>query len=614
MAGFLLLSGCGEGPLLPETSVEKVVLQFPQGGFFSRESILPLKVLERGRSNSSWTDFEAKLLDPSGRTLWTWRGLYSEGPDFSLEIPKELDNIKQGDLLELKVSVFDRRVLLSEGKVIFFLVDNLPALSGTTHPMTVYPGSRVLLDLLDAEPWKGKTWVRWSWDDRIVREGPWASTAQFRWDTPKAKDGAYALKAEVFPQAPARGTFPFSSPLVLDFPVTASSLEPVNYGPKELKPDSSYFFLYHFRGNLRDTGTSGDPAAFPEWNGLDIGLDQGVFGVRFQPGSGLTREGSPFPLNEKGEVQAFSMAVSGVLGKEPEGSLYRLASAEEKFVMELSLKEGSWILSWVMGDRRETYRKPYTPQETFSQTLSYMPHSEGAEVLWFHGPDLMSVSQITWTKAPVLQKGGLVTIGGEKGFRGVLDEIGLYYKDATNRPSADGRLLERHLKSMESGNLIWAAGFDGSYLDEGFTASQGMLRSRGRAILPQGEWLDSPVIEDLSGGFLVTLPADSAGNYRLSLVDSQGKVTESVLGSDELSAGRGGESQIQTQVAVLFGSGPKEGFAGALVKTIDRPEYDFRLRLEALPGADAVFDYIICEKISLPAEGLEEILETPPQP
>jgi len=590
---FSFLS-CADGPFMPDSADTTVKVSLPPSGFYSKGKILTFTITDPSQT-PTWSDYESRLLDSQGFVIGFWKGLQSDGPNYSIEIPSDIVNWVDGDNFQLEVTVLNKSLIQTTKLLDFFLVEKIPELGVSTNPTEVYPGSRVLIEILKDEPWLGKTWIQWKWKDKVIQEGPWNVNAVLRWNSPDV-EGSFALTAEV----PSRSTYLFSSPLKYDAPVVTTFRSP-QYGPSELQPDESYFSLYHFRGNLRDSGTMADYTQPVVWGGLDIDHSDGVFGVRFKPGTKLERVGSPLPLDENGGLQPFSITVKGVLAPFPEGVLYTLKNADGGLSFNLAIVDKSWVMTYSLGGGQGSFSTPYGENQVFSQTLSYLPNNAaGGDLLWFNGSELADSRYIDWQDIPLFLEDGITTLGGDGGFSGILDEFGVYYKDNQNRFSADGGLLERELKNIDSGSLIWAAGFDGSYLDEGFIASTGFKKNRGKGVFAPGQWLDSPVSEDFESDILIDMGEFTTGTLKLEL-------WESGENPQTLAQIRSEEAVRKLQVTFNNNTEPFSIKDGLGFVTILPPKGGYKVRISSVEDIPVQLESIVCVRLTPPE--ITEILD-----
>jgi hypothetical protein len=115
---------------------------------------------------------------------------------------------------------------------------------------------------------------------------------------------------------------------------------------------------------------------------------------------------------------------------------------------------------------------------------------------------------------------GTITIGGAAGFKGTVDEFGIYYRDAAERPSPDPDLYLR-AQSLKYGNtLLLADGFDGPYLSRGLVIEGTGGESAGSVSLPAGAGLDLP--PQSPGGSAISVTVDlSSDSVRTATLEAQ---------------------------------------------------------------------------------------------
>jgi hypothetical protein len=89
---------------------------------------------------------------------------------------------------------------------------------------------------------------------------------------------------------------------------------------------------------------------------------------------------------------------------------------------------------------------------------------------------------------------GSVTIGGPQGFRGVVDEFGVYDQDPAGRPSTDPDLYARAQAGRYGEELVFATGFDGMSMPSSFTLEGRGTLAAGSLRLAPGAHLALPAI------------------------------------------------------------------------------------------------------------------------
>jgi hypothetical protein len=68
-----------------------------------------------------------------------------------------------------------------------------------------------------------------------------------------------------------------------------------------------------------------------------------------------------------------------------------------------------------------------------------------------------------------LKQDGSITIGGDQGFKGIVDEFGVYTQDPAGRPSTDPDLFSRAQAGRYGSRLMLADGFEGLAVANGFS-------------------------------------------------------------------------------------------------------------------------------------------------
>ena len=154
-------------------------------------------------------------------------------------------------------------------------------------------------------------------------------------------------------------------------------------------------------------------------------------------------------------------------------------------------------------------------------SLSIVPQPAGLSAQWFL--DGLQVSSLVARSAMSgARQEGNITIGGDQGFRGVVDEFGVYAQDAEGRPSSDPDLYSRAQAGIYGSRLVLADGFDGSALPDGFSIEGRGEIAAGSVDLAGGAALDLPPVR-IGPGVTVTagLSRDS-GRGAVLLVQWEG--------------------------------------------------------------------------------------------
>jgi hypothetical protein len=159
------------------------------------------------------------------------------------------------------------------------------------------------------------------------------------------------------------------------------------------------------------------------------------------------------------------------------------------------------------------------PKQRFLLSLSMVAQGANLTAQWFL--DGVQVSAMTGAWAtPAVKQDGMITIGGEKGFAGTVDQFGVYYRDPQGRPSPDPDLYARTQALAYGSRLVMAEGFDGIFLPTGFDLGGDGVLAAGSVKLPAGSGLDFPALKP--GGAAISVTADlSAESARSATLEVQ---------------------------------------------------------------------------------------------
>jgi hypothetical protein len=146
----------------------------------------------------------------------------------------------------------------------------------------------------------------------------------------------------------------------------------------------------------------------------------------------------------------------------------------------------------------------FPAKERVLLSLSIAPQPTGLTAQWFL--DGVQVSSLaTRSSVAGVSTDGTVTIGGDQGFKGVVDEFGIYTQDAAGRPSTDPDLYSRAQAGEYGARLIYADGFDGLSVSHGFSIEGKGQLALGAVTLAPGARLSLP---PLRTGQAVSVSAD----------------------------------------------------------------------------------------------------------
>jgi len=458
-------------------------------------------------------------------------------------------------------------VTLKKTSTVFVAGEGWKILGISTFPPLIATRASVMLKADLQVPPGSDPWLRWSWKGKVLDKGLLSKGFdQVLWVAP-SDEGVYTITLEVFPTAPAVGSdFAFASSLQL-----ATSIFVTNgtaQGKGDLGPASSYLSVLHLQANLSDAGTgaaaNGLVTATPVGQPDIVSLDDG-FGYRLDGSTGIQLGWLPLPA-DNGALLPFTLSL-GITPDDPAagGTLVAAASADKSVSLVVTLAPGTGAPHAVLtAAGKAPFEIPWTGTGLAAHTrtalsLSLTPlgstvlaqwfldgiqqssavASLGSTVLaqWFLDGIQQSSAVASLSVTGVRQKGAL-TIGGESGFKGIVDEMGVFVVDATGRPSTDPDQFARAMADTWGTRLVFADGFDAAALSSSLTTEGTIRVSAGTVTLAAGSALGLPPVKRESTPLTVTasLAEDSAGS---AAVRAQWEGSGSAVGQLALGASDG---------------------------------------------------------------------------
>ncbi|MCF6334957.1 MAG: hypothetical protein L3J12_04390 [Spirochaetales bacterium] len=373
-------------------------------------------------------------------------------PSLSIDTPGQ-------DIYTLRLRVFDDSdFLIKEEKIPFFYSSaTLGIRDMKTYPNSFIPGGDglVLANVTADE----STWARWTIDSEIIEEGLISDYRDgFIWRAPPV-EGVYSLRLELFPVRPVftiNGTFPFDSTIKSEVAVYVSSS--VIPDSSDLYPKDSYSTLLHFNGLIKDVGT--DPGNLSSVGTPLIRREGDKFGIYLDGSSGYTIEGNILPF-EDNKLMPFSVTFSYFLREpQPERSFLDISNIDEHFfaiktdssgVLFAELSQTGGTLKDLSGMLSEDYSE---------LTVSVIPGAGNVSINWY-GDGMLLSSGVYSYNPPEDSEGFNSLIGGSLGFKGLIDEFGIYVRDEEGRANIDSNIFNRRVsRRYNPDKVIAAMGFD----------------------------------------------------------------------------------------------------------------------------------------------------------
>ncbi|WP_455382422.1 hypothetical protein [Salinispira pacifica] len=509
IAVVLILAACGNPSLLvPEIQDQNNVKidMVQDGAVISGNAEVPVNLVYTAgynRSNGGPDSMQIKLLASDGSQLRSFaigQGQLASQDSFALDFP-ELDP----GLYTLVVTLLEQGKVLEEKKVQFFRVQGSYRFTGiSSFPSSFYPGSAGLLQAHLAIPSGADPYIRWSMNDKTIAEGTLSSGRDQVLLRAPAVEGVYNVTVELFPTPPPGGTdYSFTSSIKQSTELFVSKTQ--NVGEHELGPESSYYSLFHFRGDYRDVGErmrlAGVKAAQAEPVGTpDLRIGGSIFGYHLDGSSGFRVKQVILPFAGD-RLSPFSLTIRAMADvAEINRTLFSAHSSDGSFSFTLRTDQNGLLVADISSHGENASASSglpiFTPGDAVLMNLSVAPGERSTQLLWFKDGTPVATSTLPiGFGAPAAQgngwrvPAGASTIGigtaSDGGFVGIIDEVGIYFRDANSRPSTDNRIFRSSMKDAYGDSLVYAEGFEGLFVPD-------ELKATGQVSVGSGEMVLSP--------------------------------------------------------------------------------------------------------------------------
>ncbi len=470
-------------------------------------------------------NLEIFLTNTSGESVWSTN---ISSPLINEELELILPDLENGQYtLEFLVSLETGTTI--EKKIDFFYTTGEYGITGiTSYPPSTFPGSQTLLKADIVAPEDSDPFIRWTQDNTVLAKGLLSDgLTEVTWSAPQ-KEGVYSIQVELFPIPPLVGSdYDFYSAISMSASIYVSTKQ--NLSENDLIPEEYYYSLFHFNGAIQDSGEQASLSGTKDSSGEVelIGNPQFVsegdhYGYRLSGSSGIKYSRIILPV-KKGILKPFTLTLALILEERNAGNIVSSVSSDNNFAFFLKLNnEVEPVASFRSGSEgKEIYYQSgirINPGKENLISLSVLPLEKKITVRWFYN-GLPSASSVQNIRLGNLSDTGSTLIGGEKGFNGVITELGVFFRDEKKRETIDPSIYRRSMEKKYGRNLVFADGFDGQYLSNNLILeNEGSLKAGSFQISP-GSSLVLPSFEVTSDETVVevffseSLPQESTASF-----------------------------------------------------------------------------------------------------
>ena len=491
---LLTLISCGDSSFFSATEVgtHSVTVKNPsQGGMLDKSQALIFTV-HSPESDEAPAQLDINLYTPEGDKVAA-QTIMRPGSDEDLAL--DFPDLEPGQF-EIEFILYGQDAILAETRQTFFLVEGIYEIVGIeSFTPVIFPESTVLLKAELSVPEGADPYIRWKQNNESIYTGSLSEGMdEIFWSAP-IDEGVYSLSVELFPAAPSgERDFGFTSSVLMNTELYVSSER--SNSEKDLGPRESYYSLYNLNDHLIDVGAGigksggNDSEVFGEI--LPVS-SQGILGYRLSGESGFRIPRFIFP-SVYGDLSPFTLS----LGLRPN------ELNEGIQIVHASAGDGAFSLTIFLNDNLSPTVLIETGSEQIlvpseiewdigvryllSLSILPVPDRPGIVVTWLLDGAAVSTSTHTMSLTGLEGAGETIIGAEESGFVGVLDEIGVFYKNAEGKPSIDSEIFTTGMQQKFGQRLIFAEGFDGQNLpDDLLVIGEAELESGFLKLPPSGE-------------------------------------------------------------------------------------------------------------------------------
>lgn len=525
----ILLIACTDPVGTNQTEDDVTVYTIKNGSILETGAPLPV-TLVYDESASDFDYFKVSLYDDEGKELASnniSKSTIGNNRKKEIDLP---ENLQKGlyhikfELVKGDTAVFSSVTDFFSGTG-FYTVKTM-----LSYPPDPAPGENVLLIADSVFPAGSDPYFRWDINKKVVYEGLFSGGGnKYSWKT-TANEGAFPVRVEMFPFAPSKAVFEnFTSPFFNESTIFVSESNRKRFN--EFSTESSFSTLFHFRGEIIDSGYNslkGEPSQVK--GSPEPDFRSGIYGYYFKNNDSIVIPSLSVPFSKHGEMQPFSIKFRFLpdysipfTEKQDAAPFFTAASDDRTFELVSGHSgRGEYYLELVSGAQRFLSRAVdlvSEPENIINLNISVYPEKNASRIVWMINGKTVKKDEVPFKPELGNTKGSTVIGGGL--YPLLIDEAGVFTKTADGKTSVDPDAFKNFSMEKYGNDLILAEGFD-SFLTEKDLFSIGNPEFRGGSvILDPGEMIRIGKQLLFSENVEITV----SGSCTLIIKDSKGVVT-----------------------------------------------------------------------------------------
>ncbi len=499
LAAGLLLGACGDSSLLsPDTGAEIIIRSAGDGQTVGAADKIVF-ALAGGRG----ADRLAVTVASADGTTIDRTTIDDPQPDSSHSIDLASVAPRPGEYRARFVLTSDGATVAEKALVFFVRADGARLNGIESRPSIIACGAPVELSVVLAAGQDGDPFLRWTENNRTFASGlASAGGARARWTAP-GEPGVYTIRVEMFPVAPATGAaFPFVSSV-------RTSTELYVTAPRRtrsLGPASSYWMLYELDGSLRDAVR--DAVEAEPVGAIEAAAVGDAVGYRLAAPAGIRISRSVVP---EAPAAGFTLSLGLALSAVEPGAVI-LESGSGRNLLRIALGPDGSPFLLLRSDTGEETLQSGAPAlragDRHHLDLTFARSAVGMAAMWFLDGEPGAVTGVEDEGRLAAAGAGGTLIGGPNGMAGLIDELGVYCRDSEGRAGPDPAVYLRAMTLRHSDALLFADGFDGAKLDEGYRTEGDVSVALGKLVLRGPSSVELALNRPRSGGIVLEVVTD----------------------------------------------------------------------------------------------------------
>ena len=381
-----------------------------------------------------------------------------------------------------------------------------------SYPPNPVPGEKVIFFADFAANASADPYFRWIIGKNIVSEGYYSKGAnKYIWTIPAA-EGAYSVTVELFPFKPLDKVFAkFNSAISKTSSVIVSESNRVK--STEFLPEASYSTLYHFRGDIVDSGYLAAANGVIEIAGEpSLDFKGGVYGYYFKENEYIEIPNIVIPFLKEGALQPFSIKLKFIddFSISPDvtesSPFFNSWTEDENFKISLGQDSMTQYFCEIVSGTNKFVSKVSLNLNTLNTilnlTVSFYPGSNSCTIVWIMNGETIGREEIPFLPS-LVERNGKTVIGG--GLCPMLfDEAGIYTRTIDGKNSAAPFCFRDHNAEIFGKSLLLAEGFE--YMEKlSPLKNDGVVVNNGMAVLNPAGWICAGSKIQLSGNAEVNI-------------------------------------------------------------------------------------------------------------